>query len=632
MKFYYIAAAALLSLTSAAQTKDRLKTVIEDTDVTTLRSLREQFQSEYLEREARIQDFLRRNPGTPRRTEVNGVTREIYDVQSGTTPSYFETLNANSARTSRANLLYSGGTLGLDIQGQGMTGFVWDGGSARSTHVEFPNNKVAVVDGGTMNEHATHVMGTIVAEGITNSNVRGLAFNASGFSYDWTNDYAEMTAEAEMGMLVSNQSYWVGTTMAEWVFGAYDTRARQFDLIAAAAPYYLGVTAAGNDRNDFGDSVIGPYLATKFGYNLLRGMQNAKNFLTVGAVSQVLNYTGPENVNMAEFSSWGPTDDGRIKPDVVAKGVQVRSTLDSSDTATGFMSGTSMASPSVAGSALLLQQYYETLHDATFMRAATVKGLIMHTADEAGISDGPDYEFGWGLVNTANAALAIKGDNEGTAVVDELTLSPGGSFSTTISSSGTTPLMVSISWTDPAASANNGSIDPPTMYLRNDLDVRVTKTGDTYFPWTLNPADVAAAAVRTGDNFRDNFEKIQIDNPSGTYTITVTHKGGSLVGGAQAFSLIATGPSLSLSTEAVAKTAFSIYPNPSTGIVNIDNLEVNGKPVTIGVFDIQGRLVREAKSSEVHTAIDISDLSKGMYIVKCDSGERSATQKIILAQ
>ncbi|MBC8645412.1 hypothetical protein H9W95_19425 [Flavobacterium lindanitolerans] len=101
-------------------------------------------------------------------------------------------------------------------------------------------------------------------------------------------------------MLVSNHSYWIGQN-ARWVFGAYDNRARQFDLIAFSAPYYLAVTAAGNDRNDVNDPLVGPQLNEKFGYDLIRGMQTGKNFLTVGAVNQVTNYTGPDSVVMSAF-------------------------------------------------------------------------------------------------------------------------------------------------------------------------------------------------------------------------------------------------------------------------------------------------------------------------------------------
>src|SRR3546814_20399712 len=70
-------------------------------------------------------------------------------------------------------------------------------------------------------------------------------------------------------------------------------------------------------------------------------------------------------------------------------------------------SGTSSASPNIAGSLLLLQELYALRHDGAFMRAATLKGLAIHTAGEAGPSPGPDYRFGWGVLNTASAAEEI---------------------------------------------------------------------------------------------------------------------------------------------------------------------------------------------------------------------------------
>ena len=209
--------------------------------------------------------------------------------------------NFNAGRTARADRLYSGGSLGLNIQGQNMFAYVWDGGSARNTHVEFPNEKVVILDGSAFEDHATHVTGTIVAQGIT-ANLRGLAFNASAFSSDWDNDYTEMADQAANGMLVSNHSYFIGAVQTTpWNFGAYDSRARQLDQITFAAPYYLPVTSAGNDRSDYQDEVIGPYLNLKSGYNLVRGMHNAKNILTVGAVNQVLNYVDASSVVMSTF-------------------------------------------------------------------------------------------------------------------------------------------------------------------------------------------------------------------------------------------------------------------------------------------------------------------------------------------
>lgn len=614
-----------VSLLGYAQSSDQLKTVLSKTNLESLKSLSIDFNEEYLQREARIKNYLVQNPGESRISRKDGVLSEMYDVVNGEV-YYYNTSNRLSAQTARANRLYTGGTLGLNIEGQNMRVGVWDGGLVRNTHQEFPGNKVSLNDTGVFEEHGTHVTGTIVASGVVN-NAKGVAFQANATSYNWTNDYSEMATEASFGLLVSNHSYWIGTNLTTWQLGAYDNRARQFDQLAFAAPYYLAVTAAGNDRNDNTNSVIGPYLTEKGGYNLIRGMQNAKNYLTVGAVNQVLNYSGPSNVTMSGFSSWGPTDDGRIKPDVVAKGTSVYSTIASSNTAYGTSQGTSMASPAVAGVALLLQQHYNNVH-LEYMRAATLKGLINHTADESGEADGPDYRFGWGLVDAENAAEIISQKATGTSVMEENILVNGASYSKTITSTGTSPLMVSISWTDKEASANTGTIDPTNSNLINDLDIRVTQNETTYFPWTLNPADPTADAVRTTDNFRDNFEKIQVDNPSGTYTVTVTHKG-SLVGALQAYSLIISGPAVSLDAEsfAVDKSSINIFPNPASSILNFDHNNIS-EISKIEIIDMTGKLIL-SRSGNIDSSIDVSSMTAGLYLIKFITNDLVITKKFI---
>lgn len=612
---------------SWGQTPAQRMEIIKKNDAEKLLELKKEFTEEFLERQERVKKYLLNNPQQLLKfVDKLGVEKEIYDVDVDGIVYYLSTANAGSSVTARANLLYNGGALGLNVQGQDMMVAVWDAGPSRYTHNEFPNAKVVNAEGGNYSAHATHVMGTIVAQGIQ-SNLRGIAFDASGISYDWSNDYAEMAGEAGGGLLVSNHSYWIGANSNRWMYGAYDARARAFDNLAFSAPHYLAVTAAGNDRRSFSDPVIGPYLVEKFGYNLVRGMQNAKNFLTVGAVQQVSNYTGPGSVVMSDFSSWGPSDDGRIKPEVVAKGVNVRSTLETSDTANGNESGTSMASPAVAGVALLLQQHYHNVFN-NHMLAATLKGLIIHTADEAGEWIGPDYEYGYGLVNATNAARLITAKNTNKAVIDELILQNNAApFTKTIYSSGTEPLMVSISWTDRPGTANPGNDDPTGLNIVNDLDVRVTKDTDVFFPWTLDPAVPYSPAVRDQDNFRDNYEKVQVDNPSGLYTITVSHKG-NLVGGAQNYSLIVSGPGIDLATNNFnIENAISIYPNPANNVLNFVNKDIVAIH-TVSLVDVTGKVINSKFDLNAKT-IDVSALQAGVYFVKFESDNGAVVKRFV---
>ena len=117
------------------------------------------------------------------------------------------------------------------------------------------------------------------------------------------------------------------------------------------------------------------------------------------------------------------------------------------------------------------------------MRAATLKGLALHTADAAGIS-GPDAVYGWGLLNGKSAAEAISG-NGSTSRIEELTLSSGQTYQITADSDGINALIASISWTDPAGTANTGIVNLSTPVLVNDLDIRVTKGASTFSPYLL---------------------------------------------------------------------------------------------------------------------------------------------------
>jgi len=486
--------------------------------------------------------------------------RELMFIDDRGMPQYYITYNENAAKTISTNKVYSGGGAGLNLSGSGVTVSEWDGGSVRSTHDEF-DTRVTVVDAVATHYHATHVAGTIMASGVSSA-AKGMAFNASLNSYDWNDDNTEMANAAANGTLISNHSYgylrgwnysnatgswtWYGDAGVDanedYLFGFYNSSSASWDEIAYNAPYYLIVKSAGNDRNDSGPGGAGDP-PPDGPYDCIGTNGIAKNVLTVGAVNDITaGYALPTDVVMTSFSSWGPADDGRIKPDIVANGSSLTSCNDTGDSDYLTLSGTSMSSPSVTGSAALLIQHYENVNGAgSKMKAATLKALIINTADEAGTNDGPDYQFGWGLMNTKSAAEKISNDLT-TDLISEHELLSGGIFTREIITNGTDPIKVTIVWTDPAGAPVTASLNPTNSMLVNDLDLRITEGATTYYPWKLDVSNPTNAATHAAENNVDNVEQVEIASPTDatTYTITVDHDG-SLSGGSQYFSMIISG-------------------------------------------------------------------------------------------
>lgn len=533
------------------------------------------------------------------RKETDKMTMELQGVTEDGRPMYYITHNAIAAQSISTDEVHSGGAAGLALDGTNMIVGEWDGGDVLTTHQEFNNtgsSRVIDKDGtGSTHYHATHVAGTLIAGGVQPA-AKGMAPNATLHAYDWNNDDSEMAAAASDGLLLSNHSYgysagwswdgsvwdWVGnasiSSEEDYRFGFYGYYCVDIDNIALDAPYYLIVKSAGNDRGDGEGEPGHPMDGGADGFDCISYKGNAKNILTVGATMDVNGgYSGdPNDVQMTSFSSWGPADDGRIKPDISGNGYYLYSCYDGYDTEYNSISGTSMSSPSITGSLLLLQEHYQELY-GSFMKAATLKALVIHTADEAGPNDGPDYMFGWGLMNTQTAAEVISNKGQASYINEEI-LSDGGTYQIDVTASGNGPLVATIVWADPAGTPTSAQLDPTDPMLVNDLDMNISDGTTTYYPYKLDGQNPANAAT-TGDNNVDNVEKIFIANPTvGTYTITIDHDG-SITGGSQAFSLIVSGIEAGeftaprdLQASVIGNTVDLIWTKPSEVIPSSDLL------------------------------------------------------------
>jgi hypothetical protein len=294
-----------------------------------------------------------------------------------------------------------------------------------------------------------------------------LANNPWGYGGGWIRQAIQVIQGGQTNT-ITNAWIWRGSLsfVEEWKFGYYfpdvtdGSGCTQIDdFLATNATRHLMVYAAGNDRltgpggptTYYYKSGPGPYDWTRVdnppansrvwlngdgtngGYDTVLAPGTAKNVLTVGAIRDVytvvsnqllMGYATNASVVLAPFSGCGPTDDGRIKPEIVAVGqfnpnlrnfgIVTASNL--TTTSYSQASGTSFASPAVtAGLGLAMQrrnQLFPNLDpNLDSWRGSTWKALAIHTADDVG-SPGPDYQMGYGLFNAASCVAQVELDQQ----------------------------------------------------------------------------------------------------------------------------------------------------------------------------------------------------------------------------
>ena len=301
------------------------------------------------------------------------------------------TLSSNARATQRANVIAS--TSGLGLSGNNVVIGVGDGGTI-DQHIDL-DNRILNAYNIDENAHGAKVTGIIAGEGILEHTMRGFATKADIVADVFTNVLNSTgTYYNTLDMVLTNNSY--GTNMNPFCpnAGDYNGSSKAMDQIANNYKYVLHCLAAGND----GDMTCSPY-SSSF-RTVFQGLQSAKNILTVGSVDAY-------DV-IADDSSRGPTQDGRIKPDIVGVGVDIQSPQLNNQYSQG--SGTSLSTPSVTGTFALLWEHYKNLNGNNLPPAALMKAIACNTADDLG-NPGPDFTHGYGRINAQRAADAITEQN-----------------------------------------------------------------------------------------------------------------------------------------------------------------------------------------------------------------------------
>ncbi|HMQ45798.1 MAG TPA: GEVED domain-containing protein [Saprospiraceae bacterium] len=401
--------------------------------------------------------------------------------------------------SSRLNALSPSAGLGFD--GAGVFMAIADDGTVN--HRDYSGR---VINHTSVNygNHGDMTVGMAIGDGIINPLAAGMAPGARLHLY-YISSYPHITNAQnnynQLGVIVTSTSY------GEGCGGFYSDSAVEIDDQVKKQPQLLHVFSAGNNSSSNCSPTYGTIPAgggTYFG-NLTGGRKAAKNVLAVGNL-----YYDDSRVSS---SSRGPAEDGRIKPDLCAMG-QNDLTTDENDTYR-LSSGTSSASPVIAGVAASLIQAYRSFNNGNNPSSALLKASLLNGAEDLG-RPGPDYEFGWGRVNGARSLEILEHYQH---------------FSASINHNGLNQHSIQIPAGTKAAKIMLYWIDPPgspvaQKALVNDLDLSLqTSSGVLYHPLVLSHfphLDSLIKPAYRGIDRVNNMEQIVWENPTpGTHTIKV---------------------------------------------------------------------------------------------------------------
>jgi len=383
---------------------------------------------------------------------------------------------------------YTGEGIGVIVRDDGIVG----------PHIDFQGRIDNTSASGTGQTHGDGVAGILTGAGNLDPTKRGMAPGAALFVTNYGSSFLD---SGTINRLTNGDAQITNSSYGDGCNGGYTTRSVTVDQQTNANPSILHVFSAGNS----GTSNCGYGAGSGWG-NITGGHKQGKNVIATANVYF--------NGVLENSSSRGPAADGRIKPDITAHG-QGQLSTDENNAYLSF-GGTSGAAPGIAGVSAQLYQLYKDANSNQIPESALIKATLLNTANDYG-NVGPDFQFGWGLVNGLRAAKLLE---DGRYLDDNITQGTENNHIINVPAN-TKQVRFMVYWNDPAATAG------VTTALVNDIDLTVTTPASAeLLPWILdstpNATNLNTPATNGADHL-NNMEQVLINNPqAGNYTINIS--------------------------------------------------------------------------------------------------------------